>query len=158
MSGILQPTFAAGELSPSASARTDIARYYTGLKLCRNFMVMPYGGVRNRAGTRLVAEVKDSTKLCRLVPFQFNDVQTYILAFGDLNMRVIKDGGQVLYSAGPSIGTPFELAMPYTQYDLASLNYTQSADVGYQGRWPGAVQRRPQHRYALRTGHAVHAI
>ena len=129
MSGILQPTFAAGELSPSASARTDIARYYTGLKLCRNFMVMPYGGVRNRAGTRLVAEVKDSTKLCRLVPFQFNDVQTYILAFGDLNMRVIKDGGQVLYSAGPSIGTPFELAMPYTQYDLASLNYTQSADV-----------------------------
>ncbi|QLG93706.1 hypothetical protein HZF02_17880 [Pseudomonas yamanorum] len=129
MSGILQPTFAAGELSPSASARTDIARYYTGLKLCRNFMVMPYGGVRNRAGTRLVAEVKDSTKLCRLVPFQFNDVQTYVLAFGDLNMRVIKDGGQVLYSAGPNIGTPFELAMPYTQYDLASLNYTQSADV-----------------------------
>lgn len=129
MSGILQPTFAAGELSPSASARTDIARYYTGLKLCRNFMVMPYGGVRNRAGTRLVAEVKDSTKLCRLVPFQFNDVQTYILAFGDLNMRVIKDGGQVLYSAGPNIGTPFELAMPYTQNDLASLNYTQSADV-----------------------------
>ncbi|KRP74830.1 hypothetical protein TX23_01185 [Pseudomonas paralactis] len=129
MSGILQPTFAAGELSPSASARTDIARYYTGLKLCRNFMVMPYGGVRNRAGTRLVAEVKDSTKLCRLVPFQFNDVQTYILVFGDLNMRVIKDGGQVLYSAGPNIGTPFELAMPYTQYDLASLNYTQSADV-----------------------------
>ncbi|MBJ2221060.1 hypothetical protein [Pseudomonas sp. MF7453] len=129
MSGILQPTFAAGELSPSASARTDIARYYTGLKLCRNFMVMPYGGVRNRAGTRLVAEVKDSTKLCRLVPFQFNDVQTYVLAFGDLNMRVIKDGGQVLYSAGPNIGTPFELAMPYTQSDLASLNYTQSADV-----------------------------
>ena len=129
MSGILQPTFAAGELSPSASARTDIARYYTGLKLCRNFMVMPYGGVRNRAGTRLVAEVKDSTKLCRLVPFQFNDVQTYVLAFGDLNMRVIKDGGQVLYSAGPNIGTPFELAMPYTQNDLASLNYTQSADV-----------------------------
>lgn len=129
MSGILQPTFAAGELSPSASARTDIARYYTGLKLCRNFMVMPYGGVRNRAGTRLVAEVKDSTKLCRLVPFQFNDVQTYILAFGDLNMRVIKDGGQVLYSAGPNVGTPFELAMPYTQNDLASLNYTQSADV-----------------------------
>lgn len=129
MSGILQPTFAAGELSPSASARTDIARYYTGLKLCRNFMVMPYGGVRNRAGTRLVAEVKDSTKLCRLVPFQFNDVQTYVLAFSDLNMRVIKDGGQVLYSAGPNIGTPFELAMPYTQNDLASLNYTQSADV-----------------------------
>ena len=129
MSSVLQPTFAAGELSPSASARTDIARYYTGLKLCRNFMVMPYGGVRNRAGTKFVCEVKDSTKRCRLIPFQFNDVQTYILAFGDLNMRVIKDGGQVLYSTGPSTGQPFELALPYTQNDLSLLNFTQSADV-----------------------------
>lgn len=129
MTSVLQPTFAAGELSPSASARTDIARYYTGLKLCRNFMVMPYGGVRNRPGTRFVCEIKDSTKRCRLIPFQFNDVQTYVLAFGDLNMRVIKDGGQVLYSAGPNIGQPFELALPYTQNDLNQLNYTQSADV-----------------------------
>lgn len=129
MSSVLQPTFAAGELSPSASARTDIARYYTGLKLCRNFMVMPYGGVRNRAGTKFVCEVKDSTKRCRLIPFQFNDVQTYVLAFGDLNMRVMKDGGQVLYSAGPSVGQPFELALPYTQNDLGLLNFTQSADV-----------------------------
>ncbi|MEG0243791.1 MAG: hypothetical protein RR726_15255, partial [Pseudomonas sp.] len=129
MSSVLQPTFAAGELSPSASARTDIARYYTGLKLCRNFTVMPYGGVRNRAGTKFVCEVKDSTKRCRLIPFQFNDVQTYVLAFGDLNMRVIKDGGQVLYSAGPSVGQPFDLALPYTQNDLDLLNFTQSADV-----------------------------
>lgn len=129
MTSVLQPTFAAGELSPSASARTDIARYYTGLKLCRNFMVMPYGGVRNRPGTRLVGEVKDSTKRCRIIPFQFNDEQTYILEFGDLNMRVIKDGGQVLYSAGPNIGQPFELVMPYTQSDLDMLNFTQSADV-----------------------------
>lgn len=129
MTSILQPTFAAGELSPSASARTDIARYYTGLKLCRNFMVMPYGGVRNRPGTEFVCEVKDSTKRCRLIPFQFNDEQTYILEFGDLNMRVIKDGGQVLYSSGPSVGQPFELALPYTQDDQPRLNFTQSADV-----------------------------
>lgn len=129
MTSVLQPTFAAGELSPSASARTDIARYYTGLKLCRNFMVMPYGGVRNRPGTKFVCEVKDSTKRGRLIPFQYNDIQTYILQFGDQNLRVIKDGGQVLYSSGPNVGQPFELAMPYTQADLVSLNYTQSADV-----------------------------
>lgn len=124
MTSALQPTFAAGELSPSASARTDIARYYTGLKLCRNFMVMPYGGVRNRPGTKFVCEVADSTKLNRLIPFQFNDEQTYILQFSDLQMRVIKDGGQVL-----SGGAPYQLAMPYTQFDLKQLNFTQSADV-----------------------------
>lgn len=145
MTSILQPTFAAGELSPSASARTDIARYYTGLKLCRNFMVMPYGGVRNRPGTEFVCEVKDSSKPCRLIPFQFNDEQTYILEFGDLNMRVIKDGAQVLYSSGPSVGQPFELALPYGSSDQPQLNYTQSADVmtfahpGYKPRELGRL-------------------
>ncbi len=125
MTSVIQPTFAGGELSPSASARVDIARYYTGLKLCRNFTVMPYGGVRNRAGTKFVCEVKNSTKKVRLIPFQFNDQQTYVHEFGDLYMRVIKDGGQVL--TGGSV--PFELAMPYTQNDLPLLNFTQSADV-----------------------------
>lgn len=129
MTSVLQPTFAAGELSPSASARTDIARYYTGLKLCRNFMVMPYGGVRNRAGTKFVCEVADSTKLNRLLPFQFNDEQTYILQFSDLTMRVIKDGGQIVFSGGPFAGLPYQVAMPYTQFDLAQINYTQSADL-----------------------------
>ncbi|HHS7808267.1 TPA: hypothetical protein ACTQYX_000751 [Pseudomonas putida] len=129
MTSVLQPTFAAGELSPSASARTDISRYYTGLKLCRNFMVMPYGGVRNRPGTKFVCEVADSTKLNRLIPFQFNDEQTYILQFGDLAMRVIKDGGQVLFSGGPFVGLPYQVGMPYTQFDLQQLNFTQSADL-----------------------------
>ncbi|WP_223528401.1 hypothetical protein [Pseudomonas sp. A-RE-23] len=129
MTSVLQPTFAAGELSPSASARTDIARYYTGLKLCRNFMVMPYGGVRNRPGTKFVCEVADSAKLTRLIPFQFNDEQTYILQFSDLLMRVIKDGGQVVFGPGPFAGLPYQIAMPYTQFDLKQINYTQSADV-----------------------------
>ena len=129
MSSVLQPTFAAGELSPSASARTDIARYYTGLKLCRNFMVMPYGGVRNRPGTKFVCEVADSADINRLIPFQFNDQQTYILQFGDQLMRVIKDGGQVLFSSGPFLGLPYQSEVPYTQFDLSQLNYTQSADV-----------------------------
>lgn len=129
MTSALQPTFAAGELSPSASARTDIARYYTGLKLCRNFMVMPYGGVRNRPGTKFVCEVADSSQLCRLIPFQFNDEQTYILQFSHQLMRVIKDGGQVLFGPGPFEGLPYQITMPYGQFDLKQLNYTQSADV-----------------------------
>ncbi|NMZ78402.1 hypothetical protein [Pseudomonas mandelii] len=129
MTSVLQPTFAAGELSPSASARTDIARYYTGLRLCRNFMVMPYGGVRNRPGTKFIAEVADSTKRNRLIPFEFNDEQTYILQFSDFTMRVIKDGGQVVFSGGPFAGLPYQVAMPYGQFELPQLNYTQSADL-----------------------------
>jgi hypothetical protein len=35
-------------------------------------------------------------KRSRLVPFAFNTEQTYVLEFGDLKMRVVKDGGYVL--------------------------------------------------------------
>lgn len=125
---LIQPSFASGELAPSLYARVDLARYGTGLRLCSNFYVMPYGGVKNRAGTVFVKETKDSGKV-RLIPFQFNDEQTYVLEFGNLYMRVYTNGGIVLYSSGPSVGQPFELVTPYTEADLFDLNYTQSADV-----------------------------
>lgn len=127
-SSILQPSFASGELAPSLAARVDLARYQTGLKLCRNFTVMPYGGIRNRPGTYFVNETKNSGQV-RLIPFQFNTQQTYILEFGQNYMRVYRDGGIVVYSSGPNAGQPFELTTPYAFSDLANLNFTQSADV-----------------------------
>jgi hypothetical protein len=54
----------------------------------------------NRTGFKYVAQVKDSSKDVRLIPFAFNTEQTYILEFGDYYVRVIKDGGQVLESGG----------------------------------------------------------
>ena len=47
-SGIIQPSFTSGELSPSLYGRVDFARYYTGLKTCRNYIIRQYGGVVNR--------------------------------------------------------------------------------------------------------------
>lgn len=125
---ILQPSFAAGELSPSIAARVDLARYQTGLALCRNFAVMPYGGVRNRPGTVFINETKNNGA-CRLIRFQFNTEQAYALLFGDGWMRVYRNGGIVLNTSGPDVGLPFELATPYALADLPDLNFTQSADV-----------------------------
>lgn len=120
----IQPSFAAGELAPSLYARVDLARYQTGLRLCSNFFVMPYGGVKNRPGTVFVNETKGSG-VARLIPFQFNDEQTYVLEFGNLYMRVYKDGGIIESSPG----VPYEIATPFTATQLFDLNYTQSADV-----------------------------
>jgi len=120
----IQPSFAAGELAPSLYARVDLARYQTGLRLCSNFFVMPYGGVKNRPGTVFVNETKGSG-VARLIPFQFNDEQTYVLEFGNLYMRVYKDGGVIESSPG----VPYEIATPFTAAQLFELNYTQSADV-----------------------------
>jgi hypothetical protein len=128
---LIQPSFTGGELSPSLYGRVDLARYGTSLKTCRNFVVQLYGGVSNRAGTKYLAEVKDSTKRHRLIPFAFSTTQTYVLEFGHLTMRVYKDGGQVVYSSGGSAGLPVEIVTPYSESDLPLLNFTQSADVLY---------------------------
>ena len=57
--------------------------------------VFPQGGATRRYGTRFVCEVKDSTKVTRLIPFEFNIEQAYILEFGNLYIRFYKDNGQI---------------------------------------------------------------
>ncbi|UMY63934.1 hypothetical protein [Pseudomonas sp. LS.1a] len=124
MTDVIQPSFSAGEVAPATYARVDLARYYTALKTCRNFVVLPEGGVQNRSGTRFIAEVKDSAARARLIPFQFSTEQTYILEFGNLYIRFISMGGQVVSGV-----TPYEIASPYTTAQLPDLKFTQSADV-----------------------------
>jgi hypothetical protein len=99
MASITQKAFSGGEIAPALYARTDLAKYFTALKTCRNFYVMRHGGVTNRPGTKFIGEVKDSTKAVRLIPFVFNNAQTYILEFGDQYMRVIKNDAQVTLTA-----------------------------------------------------------
>lgn len=124
MSESIQPSFSSGELAPATYARVDLNRYFTGLKTCRNFMVMPEGGVRNRSGTKFLAETKVSAQKSRLIAFQFSTEQTYILEFGAGYIRFYTNGGQLLNAS-----VTYEISTPYAEADLFALNYTQSADV-----------------------------
>lgn len=124
MTEVIQPSFSAGEVAPATYARVDLARYYTALKTCRNFVVLPEGGVQNRSGLRYIAGVKSSGARARLIPFQFSTEQTYVLEFGNLYIRFISNGGQVI-----SGGVPYEISSPYTTAQLQALKFTQSADV-----------------------------
>ena len=121
---IMQPSFAAGELSPSVRGRVDLARYQTGLARCRNCIVMPYGGVKNRAGTRYVGDAPDHDKRHRLIPFTFSTSQTYVLVFGDRKLRFVTDSGYVL-----SGSTIYEIVTPYAESDLPALKFAQTADA-----------------------------
>lgn len=78
----VQSSFTAGELSPRAFGRTDLARYKNGLKTLQNWLPSRLGGIQRRSGFRFVKEVKDSSKATRLIPFEFNALQTYVLEFG----------------------------------------------------------------------------
>lgn len=125
---VAETNFSAGEISPSLYSRVDLAKYHTGLKLCRNFFVDFRGGVSNRAGTRYVDTCLAPTSgpPPRLIPFQFSIIQTYVLEFGDHYMRVIKDGGYVI---DPSTFGVYTASTPWAIGDVRRLKFTQNADV-----------------------------
>lgn len=125
MPQFIQRSFTSGEIAPALQARSDLVKYSTGLHLCQNFFVKSQGGVYSRPGTRFIGEIGDSTKRARLIPFQFNTEQTYILVFEEFTMRVVKDGAFV--EASP--GVIYELVTTYTEDELPRLAFTQSADV-----------------------------
>ena len=127
MPRVIQPSFAAGELAPSLAGRVDLAKYMVGAALLENFFVHRHGGVSNRPGTVYVAAALGPG---RLIPFEFSTVQTYMLEFTALKMRIIKDGALVIYPVGhPSAGTVVEIVSPFAYADLALLNFVQSADT-----------------------------
>lgn len=96
MPALIQPSFAAGEVSADLYGRVDLDLYRIGLQTCKNFIVRQYGGVANRPGLKYLAPCRYPLKKARLIPFQFNEVQAYELEFGDQYMRVVMNDGHVL--------------------------------------------------------------
>ena len=144
----IQPTFAAGELSPFLHGRIDLAKFHTGARRLRNFFVHPHGGASNRPGTRFVGPVDDHAVRHRLIPFQFRSLpagQTYVLVLGHRTMQVVMNGGFVLGESGEV----YTLATPWEATDLPRLKYVQSADT--------MTITHPSHapRNLTRTGHAA---
>lgn len=91
----IQTNFTAGELSPRLEGRVDLQKYQNGARLLENMIVLPHGGVTRRPGFRFVAEVKDSTRPVRLIPFEFSAEQAYVLELGDRTMRFYRDRGRL---------------------------------------------------------------
>ena len=121
-----QSNFTAGELSPRLEGQIDFKKYFNGCSVLENMSVYPHGGAVRRGGSYHVAEVKDSADTGRLIPFEFNVTQAYVLEFGDQYIRFYKDNGQIL-----SGGSAYEVASPYLDSELFELHFAQSADVMY---------------------------
>ena len=122
-----QPAFVGGELSPALWARVDTKNYALGLKTALNLTIQAHSGASNRAGLEFVGEVKDSGSHSRLIPFQFNETQAYVIEFGNDYLRFWRNGGLILASGG----SVYELGSPYASDDLDGLVFAQEADVMY---------------------------
>lgn len=125
---LIQTSFSRGEIGPQLYGRVDLAAYQNGLRQLSNYVVTPYGGFVNRAGTYFISQTRDN-EVARMIRFKFNNSDAYALEFTHLAMRVYRNGGLVLNTAGPNIGLPFTLVTPYTRDELSSINFTQSGDV-----------------------------
>ena len=118
--------FTAGELTPLLDARLDFAKYSNGAKILENFIIRPHGPVIRRPGSHYVAQVKDSSKNVRVLRFQFNVTQVYVLELGPGWIRFYSGGAQVV-----SGGSPLEVTNTYADADIFNIKIVQSADTIY---------------------------
>ena len=96
-----QVNFSKGELAPELYGRFDVDTWRSALRKARNVIVMKYGGVTKRPGTRLVGKVINPAQPTRLVPFEFSMTQTYVLEMGQGYMAPCAMGGRILESEQP---------------------------------------------------------
>jgi hypothetical protein len=126
-----QTNFSTGELDPRLRARVDLDQYNNALEQATNVVIQPQGGLKRRPGLKHILELANSGAASaengvRLVPFEFNVDDSYMLAFTHLRMYVIKNGALVTAING---GADNFLTTSVTSAMLDELSWTQSADT-----------------------------
>lgn len=119
----LQASYVSGEFDPTLYGRVDIDDYAKGADKLRNVYVRPQGGAFRREGLEYYAQV-DSNDVGRIVPFQFNDEQTYVLVFTAGRMDVYRTDTKTLQTSVTA--SPIS---NITEAILSEISWTQSADT-----------------------------
>lgn len=124
----VQPAFTGGEISSDVASRIDLDKYQVALLQAENAIVRPYGAVKKRPGFVYCGSTKHSDKRSILVKFNFTVTISYMLEFGDMYIRIWRNG----------VYLGIELNTPYKAEELSSLRFVQSVDVLYitSGKYP----------------------
>ncbi|MBL6931198.1 MAG: hypothetical protein ISR46_06825 [Rhodospirillales bacterium] len=107
--------FTAGEISPRLLGRGDLRAYDNGASTLTNVFIHPTGGLSRRSGLRFIDVAQGDG---RLIGFEFNANQIYLLAFNDSQVDVYRDDVKVA-----------DFVTPWTLAQVANINWTQSADT-----------------------------
>ena len=111
----IKTNFTAGEVSRDLLGRGDLRAYDNGALKLRNLFIYPTGGVTRRAGLMYVDTLIGDG---RLISFEFNTEQTYLMAVTNNQIDI--------YANGIKIQT---LSSPWTSAQIPQLTWTQSADT-----------------------------
>ncbi len=111
----IKTTFTAGEVSEELLGRGDLRAYENGALQLRNVFIQPTGGVTRRAG---LAYVDQAVGNGRLIAFEFNTQQTYLL--------VLTNNQIDIYAGGIKDAT---VISPWSSTQIDQISWTQSADT-----------------------------
>ena len=114
----LKTTFQAGELDPLMNMRSDVNAYTNGAKKMQNVALFSQGGFKRRNGTKRYASL---TGDARLVGFDFDDNEQYIMAFG--NQRV-----DIYYLETDALAQSIT-GCPWTTSILYQMQFSQAGDT-----------------------------
>ncbi len=107
--------FTSGELSPDLLGRGDLSFYSNGAKTLNNVLIQPTGGIKRRFGLRYIGQALGTG---RLISFEFNTEQNYLMVLTNQRLSVYKDDNKVA-----------EISTPWTAEQLKKISWTQSADT-----------------------------
>lgn len=111
----IKTTFTSGEVSADLLGRGDLKAYDNGAQKLRNVFIQPTGGLTRRAGLR---HIDTALGKGRLIAFEFNTEQTYLLVLTHYKLSIYLDG---------SLITRIDTAWP--EADIDQVSWTQSADT-----------------------------
>jgi hypothetical protein len=127
---LMTTNFSSGELDPLLRARIDLDQYQKGAEILQNVLVQPQGGVTRRPGTRHLIELPSATNPqsgTRMVAFEFDVNNSYMLVFVNQRMYVFKNGALVTDINGS--GDDFLPVTSITSSVIPTMCWTQSANT-----------------------------
>lgn len=160
MPRLYQGAFNSGEMAPGLWGRVDLDRFGAGLRVARNMFPLPEGGIMKRPGFEHIspvhydeepADVENYRAAARLVPFKFNNDQTYMVVLHAQLFWIIKKGAVVLndMDAHGGTGTPTvawtgsdDYQVSYTSHGYSDKDHIYWAAGGYdqfERRWMSVV-------------------
>src|SRR5688572_7826797 len=99
MTQTIQPSFTKGDIGPDLYCCFYTQMYGFVLRMARYVVLHTWGGASHWRCLRFRGPFKDHDYAPRLIDFLFSTTDKYVLEFGDLYMRVIRNGSHVTETA-----------------------------------------------------------
>ncbi len=127
--------FSKGELSARMEGRVEIQGYYQGCKIMENCIMVAQGGAEKRPGTVYLGKVYEPPSIgdhgkTRLIPFEVNDEEIYVLEMGHLYIRVWDVLAETLIADPEGKGVSY-IKTEYTEDIISKVQFAQTEGIIY---------------------------